>query len=113
MTFCHIVGMGFGSLIDHDFLLVTDSSGNLAHSFISRHASDPDWFPAAFTELAPVLAYMRDGHRAFPEKAIPLIAVMDSSGAVKIGGTPLKLSTGAHNDAFGIGITGDVNVREV
>lgn len=39
--------------------------------------------------------------------------VAESVGAVKIGGTPLVLTTGDHNDAFALGITGDFRVREL
>ena len=39
--------------------------------------------------------------------------VAEIVGAVKIGGTPLVLTSGAGNDDFTIGITGDFRVNKI
>ncbi len=64
------VGSGLTALIDHDFVLVADASGQLAHSFIKRDSIGPDWLPAAFAELAPVLAYLHGDNRAAPDNLV-------------------------------------------
>jgi diguanylate cyclase (GGDEF)-like protein len=61
------VGSGLKTLIDHDFVLVADASGHLVHSFIKRDSIGPDWLPAAFPELAPVLAYLHGDNRTAPD----------------------------------------------
>ena len=64
------VGSGLKTLIDHDFVLVTDASGHLVHSFIKRDSIGPDWLPAAFPELAPALAYLHGENRAAPNNLV-------------------------------------------
>ena len=62
------VRAGYKTLFDHDFILVADATGHLAHSIINDDATNPELLPAAFTELAPMLAYLRGIDATPPEQ---------------------------------------------
>ena len=64
------IGLSFKTLIDHDFILVVDASGQLVSSLINRDSVGPEWLPAAVPELAPMLAYLQGHSVVLPNKVI-------------------------------------------
>jgi diguanylate cyclase len=64
------VGVGLKAVIDHDYVVVVDGFGRLAHSFIKRNTLEADWLSAALPELAPTLAHLQGESRTAPGKAM-------------------------------------------
>jgi diguanylate cyclase len=77
------VRSAYKTLFDHDFVLIADNAGNLVHSLVNVDAPKPELLPAAFAEIAPVLAYLRGRDGPAPERIVWLTARQQSAdGAI-------------------------------
>jgi diguanylate cyclase len=67
------VRSAYKTMFDHDFVLVTDSNGNLVHCLINTDDANPEMLPQAFAEIAPMLTYLRGLDGAAPERITWLV----------------------------------------
>jgi diguanylate cyclase (GGDEF)-like protein len=79
------VRSAYKTLIDHDFVLVTDNAGNLAHSIINVDAPKPELLLTAFAEIAPALEYLRGHDNPPPERIVWLTAPRQSANGATAG----------------------------
>ena len=80
------IDLGQKTLTDHNFILVTEASGNLVYSFVNNDLNDSAWLRLAYPGLVPMLAYLRGDSRKAPDNVVWLTRPKQSVDGTSVGG---------------------------
>jgi diguanylate cyclase (GGDEF)-like protein len=77
------IGLWLRTFFDHDFVFVSDGSGQLTYALLGRESVTPSWLNTVLPELMPTLKYMRDPAGAPPSVGMRLTAPADLHAPVQ------------------------------